>query len=210
MLEPLDYVRLPARYVLFEPGQPVKQLYFPASGVVSFVQVDERGAMPEIALVGCEGLVGLSALLGTERARERARVQIPGDAYRVPLAAARRAFAQSAAFQALALRFADTMIAQLSQNVICKLHHSVEQQFCQRLLWYADHVPNGALEMTHEQIAEALGARRQGITESARKLQAEQVIAYSRGRISLLNRAALERRACACYRVLRANAMTPP
>jgi CRP-like cAMP-binding protein len=203
MLEPMEYVRLPARYALLEAGKALRHLYFPASGVVSLVHVAETGAMPEIAPVGAEGMIGVTALLGAERARHRAVVQIAGDAYRVPLSSARTAFAQSRAFQTLTLKFAEALILHLSQNVVCKLSHTVEQQFCQRLLLYADQIRGAALALTHEQIAEALGSRRQGITEAARKLQTRQVIAYSRGHISVLDRAALERYACECYGVVR-------
>jgi CRP-like cAMP-binding protein len=203
MLEPLEYVRLPARCTLFEAGTALRHLYFPASGLISLVHLDERSAMPEIAQFGVDGVVGVTALLGAERARHRAVVQIAGHAYRVPVSSARAAFAQSRAFQALALKMAGALILELSQNVICKLRHTVEQQFCKHLLVYADRTREGVVELTHEQIAEALGSRRQGITEAARKLQARQVIAYSRGRISVLERAALERYACDCYAVVR-------
>ena len=202
LLEPVDVMRLPARYMLLEANDPIRHLYFPASGVVSFVRLDSRGGRPEVAQVGTEGVIGITALLGAERAQHRAVVQVPGAAYRVTVSSARRAFAQSPVFQGLVLAYAGLVIRQLSQSVLCKLSHSIEQQFCQHLLVYADRAPGVALEMTHEQIAEALGSRRQGITEAARRLQAEQAIAYSRGRISVLDRAALERHACDCYRVL--------
>jgi CRP-like cAMP-binding protein len=203
LLEPIEPVRFAARHTVFEAGAPLKHLYFPARALVSFVQVDKRGAMPEIGLVGAEGIVGVTALLGADSALHRAVVHIAGDAYRVPLVSARRAFEASGVFRAAVLKFAELLIRQLSQSVLCKLSHTVEQQFCQRLLVYADRADDLPLEMTHEQIAEALGSRRQGITEAARRLQAQQVIAYSRGRISVLDRAALERYACDCYRAVR-------
>ena len=203
LLEPIDYLRLPARHTLFAGGQPLKHLYFPASAAAAFVQVDARGAMIEIAHVGAEGALGITALLGAERARQPALVQVGGDMYRVPVFSARRAFAASRTFQSLALRFAELLMRQLSQNVVCKLLHSVEQQFCGRLLLYTQPLGGALLEMTHEQFAEALGARRQGITEAARKLQQAGAIAYSRGRISVLDPAALERQACECYQVVR-------
>ena len=203
LLERIEPVRFSARHTLFEAGEPMKHLYFPAAALVSFVQVDKRGAMPEIALVGAEGIVGVTALLGADTALHRAVVRIGGDAYRVPLVCARRAFDASEVFRAVVLKFAELLIRQLSQNVVCKLSHTVEQQFCQRLLAYADRVQDLPLEMTHEQIAEALGSRRQGITEAARRLQGQQVITYSRGRIAVLDRAALERYACECYRAVR-------
>lgn len=203
LLEPVEPVRLASRYALFDAGEPLKHLYFPTSAVVSFVQVDARGAMPEIAHVGAEGLVGVMALFGAQRAHHRAVVQIGGGACRVSVHAARRAFASSPAFQAAALRFAQLLMRQLAQSVVCKLSHTVEQQLCQRLLVYAERAQGAPLEMTHEQIAEALGSRRQGVTEAARRLQAQRVISYSRGRISILDRSALERCACACYCIVR-------
>jgi len=201
LLHPIEAVRFAPRYTVFEAGDALKHIYFPAGAVVSLLQVNRRGAMPEIMLVGADGVVGVGPLLGATSALHRAVVRMGGEAYRVPLACARRAFDASEAFRGLVLRFAELVIRQLSQSVVCKLSHTVEQQFCHRLLAYADHAERMPLELTHEQIAEALGSRRQGITEAACRLQRDQVIAYSRGRISILDRAALERAACECYQV---------
>jgi len=199
LLQPIEPVRFAPRYTVFEAGDLLRHIYFPAGAVVSLLQVDRRGAMPEIMLVGADGVAGVGPLLGATSALHRAVVRMGGDAYRVPLACARRTFDASEAFRGRVLRFAELVIRQLSQSVVCKLSHTVEQQFCHRLLAYADHAERMPLELTHEQIAEALGSRRQGITEAARRLQRDQVIAYSRGRISILDRPALERLACECY-----------
>lgn len=203
LLEPIEHVRLRPRSVLLEPGMPIRHLYFPAGAVVSVVHTDPRGMMPELAQVGMKGMIDVAALLGGERARYRCVVQSAGGAYRVPVASALAAFAHGKVFQATVLQWADTMIHQLSQNVLCKMSHSVEQQLCRRLLHYADGAGAETFELTHEQIAEALGARRQSITEAARKLQLQQAISYSRGRVALLDRSVLERHACACYGILR-------
>jgi CRP-like cAMP-binding protein len=203
LLEPLERVRLPRWFLPLEAGNAVEHLYFPVGALISLGQVNAHGAMPEIAHIGAEGLVGVTALFGAACARHRAMVRVPGDAYRVPLSSARRAFAQSGTFQALALGFTEALMLQISQNVICKLAHTIEQQFCQRLLRYTDHMRGAELEMTHEQMAEALGSRRQGITEVARKLLTQRAIAYSRGRLSVLDRAVLESNACDCYAVVR-------
>ena len=200
-LHPIEPVRFAPRYTIFEAGDLLRHIYFPAGAVVSLLQVDRRGAMPEIMLVGADGIAGVCQLLGADSALHRAVVRIGGDAFRVPLACARRAFVESEAFRNRVLRFAELLIRHLSQSVVCKLSHTVEQQFCQRLLAYAEHAERMPLELTHEQIAEALGSRRQGITVAARRLQRQRVIEYSRGRISILDRAALERAACYCYRV---------
>ncbi|HUQ76745.1 MAG TPA: Crp/Fnr family transcriptional regulator [Burkholderiales bacterium] len=203
MLEPLEYVRLPRGFAPLEAGTAVEYLYFPVGALVSLGQINRHGAMPEIAHIGAEGIVGVTALLGAAASRYRAIVRVPGDAYRLPLSSARAAFAQSTTFRALVLGFTEALMLQISQNVICKLAHTIEQQFCQRLLRYTDHMCGAELEMTHEQMAEALGSRRQGITEVARKLLTQRAIAYSRGRLSVLDRDTLERNACDCYAVVR-------
>lgn len=201
LLHPIERVRFAPRHILFQAGDLLRHIYFPAGAVVSLLQVDRRGAMPEIMLVGADGLAGIGPLLGADSALHRAVVRMGGDAVRVPLACARRAFVESEAFRNCVLRFAELLIRQLSQSVVCKLSHTVEQQFCRRLLAYAEHAERMPLELTHEQMAEALGSRRQGITEAARRLQRQRVIEYSRGRISILDPAALERAACDCYGV---------
>ena len=201
LLHPIERVRFAPRHTVFEPGDLLRHIYFPAGAVVSLLQVDRRGAMPEIMLVGADGVAGVDQLLGADSALHRAVVRMGGDAFRVPLAGARRGFVESEAFRNRVLRFAELLIRHLSQSVVCKLSHTVEQQFCQRLLAYAEHAQRMPLELTHEQMAEALGSRRQGVTEAARRLQQQRVIDYSRGRISILDRAALERAACDCYRV---------
>ena len=199
LLQPIEAVRFAPRYTVFDAGDALRHIYFPAGAVVSLLQDNRRGAMPEIMLVGADGVAGVGPLLGATVALHRAVVRIGGQAYRVPLACARRAFDASEAFRSLVLYFAEVVIRQLSQSVVCKLSHTLEQQFCHRLLAYADYAQRMPLELTHEQIAEALGSRRQGITEAARRLQRQRVIDYSRGRISILDRAALERAACDCY-----------
>ena len=203
LLHPLEHVRLPARRVLLEPGEALRYLYLPTSGVISLVQPDEREGQPEIVSIGAEGMLGASALLGCAGARHRAFMQTAGAAYRTPLSAARDAFEQSRAFRSLVLAFANLLLVQLSQKVLCKLSHTVEQQLGHWLLAYCDRLKGAPLEATQEQIAEALGSRRQGVSEAMRRLQGLKVIACTRGRISVLDRAALERHACGCYRVIR-------
>lgn len=203
LLQPLEHARLPARRVLFEPGDALRYLYFPTRGVVSLVQVHEGRGQPEIVSIGSEGVLGVTALFGSAGARHRALMQTAGAAWRTPLSAARVAFEQSRAFRSLVLGFAHLLMVQLSQKVLCKLSHTVEQQLGHWLLACSDRLKHEPLEVTQEQIAEALGSRRQGVSEATRRLQGLNVIACSRGRISVLDRAALERHACGCYRVIR-------
>jgi CRP-like cAMP-binding protein len=199
----LEYIRLPLGRSLHEPGEPLRHVFFPTSGIVSLLDVRESGASAELMVVGCEGLIGLPALLGGETATNRAVVQAEGRAYRLGTLGARTAFAASRRFQALVLRCAHSLILELSQTAFCNLHHVVEQQFCRWLLLCHDRLQQDEIQMTHELIASMLGVRRQGVTEAARKLQQRKAISYSRGRIKVLDRAALETAACDCYRVLK-------
>lgn len=204
-LEPkLEYVRLPVRRWLHQPEEPVKHVHFPTSGIVSLLYVNDSGASSELTVVGREGMIGVGALLGSERATNRAVVQAPGGAYRLPASDARAAFAAGGRFQALVLRFAQMLILEVSQTAVCNLHHHfVERQLSRWLLLWQDRLQKDKIEMTHELIAVMLGVRRQGVTEAARKLQERKIIAYSRGQITVLDRAALERSACECYSVLK-------
>lgn len=199
-LEPrLDYIPLAVAKPLHDPGEPLRYVFFPTSGIVSLLYVDEGGTAEALTVIGSEGMIGLAALLGRESETTRAVVHATGAAYRLSTADARTSFAEPGRFHTLVLRFAHGLIMQLAQTAVCKLHHSVEQQLCRWLLLCFDRVQANEIEMTHELIASLLGVRRQGITEAAGKLQERNIIAYSRGHITVLDRAALERKACDCY-----------
>lgn len=202
----LEYYLLRPGRVLHEPGEALRHVYFPASGIVSLVNADEKGNSAELALVGCEGIIGLEALLGSASSANRAVVQAAGTAYRLRVPRAQAAFAAGNSLHALALRFAQLLMAQFAQTAVCNLRHSLEQQFCRRLLLCVDRLGGAELQMTHEVMAAMLGVRRQGVTEAARHLQERNIIAYSRGRTTVLDRRNLEARACECYAVLRRRA----
>lgn len=198
-----EYVHLALGRCLHEPGEPLDYVLFPTAGIVALVHVEESGASTSTTVVGSEGLIGLSALLGGETAMTRALVYAPGGAYRLRISDARTAFATNPRFQALILRFARTLILELSHSAICNLRHGVEQQLCRFLLVCLDRLESDEIQMTHEQIASLLGIRRQGVTETAKKLQERRIISYSRGRMTVLDRRALEARTCECYGLLR-------
>jgi CRP-like cAMP-binding protein len=195
----LEHVRLPLNRILYEAGEPLKELFFPTSGIVSLLYVNDAAASCELTIVGREGLVGLSLLLGGERATSRAVVQSAGGAYRLSAAAAKAAFAKGGHFQALALKYTHSRLLELAQTAFCNLHHRLEQQLSRWLLLCLDRLQSDEIQMTHEMIASMLGVRRQGVTEAARKLQERRIIVYSRGRITVLDRLALEGTACECY-----------
>jgi CRP-like cAMP-binding protein len=204
VIEPkLQSVQLPAGKRLYETDEEPTHVYFPTQGIVSVLYVDDRGASSELTLVGCEGAVGLSVLLGGGPAMIPAVVQTAGHAYRFPAMDARASFAQCPGFRTVILRFVHALIFQVAQSAVCNLHHSVEQQLCRWLLLCLDRMPGNQIHMTHEMIASMLGVRRQGVTEAAKRLERGRVISYFRGHITVLDRHALEQSSCECYRILK-------
>jgi CRP-like cAMP-binding protein len=189
--------------VIYESGGEQAHVYFPASGIVSLLYVMKDGAAAEIAVVGNEGVVGIALFMGGQTTPSRAVVQSAGSAWRVEPAAIKAEFARGGALQRLLLRYTQALITQMTQTAVCNRHHLLEQQLCRWLLLSLDRLPSNQLVMTQQLIANMLGVRREGVTEAAGRLQADGLIDYSRGRINVLDRARLEKRACECYAVVR-------
>jgi CRP-like cAMP-binding protein len=199
----LEPVGLPLGMALYESGGAQGYVYFPTSSIVSLLYVLEDGASAEIAVTGCEGLVGIALFMGGETTPSRAVVQSAGHGYRIKAAALKRRFEAGGALQYLLLRFTQALITQMTQTAVCNRHHAVDQQLCRWLLLSLDRLPANDLVMTQELIANMLGVRREGVTEAAGRLQADGLIKYSRGRITVLDRAKLEARVCECYAVVK-------
>ena len=200
LLEPVD---LPLGHVLYESGGPLDHVYFPTTAIVSLLYVMENGASAEIAVVGNEGLVGISLFMGGESTPSRAVVQSAGAGFRIPAQAIKEEFDRSPAVMHLLLRYTQALITQMAQTAVCNRHHSLDQQLCRWLLLSLDRLTGSELVMTQELIANMLGVRREGVTEAALKLQQAGLIRYARGRIHILNRPGLEQRTCECYEVVR-------
>jgi CRP-like cAMP-binding protein len=200
--EDFEPIAMPLGSVLVESGRTLGHVYFPVSGIVSLLYVTVDGESSEIAIAGSEGLVGVSLFMGSDRTTNRAVVQSAGHGYRVLEGTARREFALGGVFQKLVLRYAQSLLTQMGQTSVCNRHHSIDQQLCRWLLLSMDRVPGHELVMTQELIADMLGVRREGVTEAAGKLQAAGLIRYRRGRITLLDRPAMEARVCECYAVV--------
>jgi CRP-like cAMP-binding protein len=203
LLPELEFVEMPLGRPLYESGGRLQHVYFPVEGIVSLLYVTEAGSSAELAVVGCEGMVGVSLFMGGETTPNRAVVQSACKAYRMPAASLKTSFAEGGALQLILLKFTQALITQISQTAVCNLHHSVDQQLCRWLLLSIDRLPANTLQMTQELIANMLGVRRQGVTESAGKLEREGLITYRRGLITVLDRSALEQRACECYGVVK-------
>jgi CRP-like cAMP-binding protein len=199
-LEPVD---MPLAEVVYESGRHIDHVYFPTDSIVSLLYVLENGASAEIAVVGNEGVVGISLFMGGETTPSRAVVQSAGTAYRLPGAVMKQEFTRGGAMQHLMLRYTQSLITQMAQTAVCNRHHSVDQQLCRWLLLSIDRLPSPELTMTQELIANMLGVRREGVTEAAGKLQDAGVISYRRGHIRVLDRPKLEGMSCECYEVVR-------
>jgi CRP-like cAMP-binding protein len=203
LLPDLELVPLPLGWAVYEAGGQLGYLYFPTTSIVSLLYVMEDGASAEIAVTGSDGLVGIALFMGGESTPSRAVVQSAGYGYRLRASILKREFALGGKLQHLALRYTQALITQMAQTAVCNRHHSVEQQLCRWLLLSLDRLPSNELTMTQELIANMLGVRREGVTEAAGKLQADGLIHYSRGHITVLDRPRLEKRVCECYAVVK-------
>jgi CRP-like cAMP-binding protein len=199
----LENFNLPLGKVLYEPGTVLSHVYFPTTAIISLLYVMEDGASGEIAVVGKEGLVGISLFMGGGSTPSRAVVQSAGLGLRMKAATLKDELARSGPVLRLLLRYTQALITQMAQTAVCNRHHTLDQQLCRWLLLSLDRLPGHELIMTQELIANMLGVRREGVTEGALKLQKAGLIRYSRGRITVLDRAALERRSCECYVVVK-------
>ncbi len=199
----LETIELSLGQVLHESGKKMTHVYFPTTGIVSLLYVLENGSSAEIAVVGHEGVVGISLFMGGETTPSRAVVQSAGQGYRLRSAAIKAEFARSGPVMHLMLRYTQALITQMAQTAVCNRHHSLEQQLCRWLLLSLDRLDGSDLVMTQELIANMLGVRREGVTEAAGKLQQLKLIRYARGRIEVLDRAGLEKRVCECYAVVK-------
>ncbi len=199
----VEAVDMPLGQVLYESGGTLEHVYFPTTAIVSLLYVMENGASAEIAVVGNEGLVGISLFMGGESTPSRAVVQSAGRGYRVPAQTIKDEFDKSHAVMHLLLRYTQALITQMAQTAVCNRHHSLDQQLCRWLLLSLDRLSGNELLMTQELIANMLGVRREGVTEAALKLQQAGLIRYARGRIQVLDRPGLEKRTCECYEVVR-------
>jgi CRP-like cAMP-binding protein len=199
----LELIPMPLGQVLYEPGAQLRYVYFPTTSIVSLLYVMEDGASAEIAVVGNEGMLGISLFMGGETTPSHAVVQSAGFGIRLKAQLLKDEFARFGPMMHLLLRYTQALITQMAQTAVCNRHHSVDQQLCRWLLLSLDRLASNELSMTQELIANMLGVRREGVTEAAGKLQHAGLIRYQRGTITVLDRPALEARSCECYQVVK-------
>ncbi|WP_250494727.1 Crp/Fnr family transcriptional regulator [Caballeronia sp. GAWG1-1] len=199
----LELIELRSEQRLYDPGQQMQYVYFPTTSIISLLHMVEDGASTEIAAVGREGMTGLPVLTGGKFMPTRVQVQFPGSAYRIKAHALRELIGRSAFLRRLMLLYTQALLTQVAQTAACNRHHSLRQQLCRWLLTQADRAPSMVLRVTQQGVADSLGVRREGVTEATGKLHDAGLIRHGRGSIEILDRAGLEKQACACYCILR-------
>jgi CRP-like cAMP-binding protein len=203
LLPQLEAVDMPLGKVLYESGNPPTHVYFPCTSIVSLLYVMEDGASAEIAVVGHEGIVGISLFMGGQSTTSRAVVRSAGQGLRLRANLMMQEFNRAGPVLHLLLRYTQALITQMAQTAVCNRHHSLDQQLCRSLLLSLDRLQSDEIAMTQELMANMLGVRREGVTEAAGRLQQAGLIRYRRGHITVLDRKRLERRACECYAVVK-------
>jgi CRP-like cAMP-binding protein len=199
----LEPIKMPRGMVLYESGDNMSHVCFPINSIISLLYTMENGASAEIGVVGSEGIIGVSLFMGGGSTPSRAVVQSAGKGLRLKSSLIKEAFEESGPVTRLMLRYTQALITQMTQTAACARHHALDKQLCRWLLMTLDRLPGTNIVMTQELIANMLGVRREGVTESAQKLQRAGLIRYSRGHISVLDRAGLEHRSCECYAVVK-------
>ena len=204
LLPSIEKVRLVAGEVLDDVGSGSENAYFPADMIVTVMVPVDGYKTTKVAVIGREGMIGVPYFMGNGMPLRRLMVLNNGDAFKISAAALRTEFDRNGPVMRLLLRFAQTLITQMAQTAVCNRHHMVDRQLCTWLLACMDRLPQGSsLQVTHETIAGMLGVRRECIAESANKLRESGLISYSRGQVSVLDRAGLQSKACECYQVVK-------
>ena len=199
----LEYVDMRLGEVLYEAGSTLTHVYFPTTAIVSLLYVMQNGESAEIAVVGNDGLVGVSLFMGGDSTSSRALIQSAGGAFRLPAPLMKEEFNRGGPVLHLFLRYTQALITQMVQTAACNRHHSLDQQLCRWLLLSLDRLQGTEMVMTQALIAHMLGVPLNGATEGALKLQTAGLIDYTKGRIRVLDRGGLEKRTCECYAVVK-------
>ncbi len=199
----LTLVDRPSGTALHESGGTLHHVYFPTTAIVSLLYVMEDGSSAEIAMVGHEGMIGVSLFMGGETTPSRALVQSGGQAHRLEASILKAEFQRGNAMQRLLLRYTQALITQMAQTAVCNRHHSIDRQLCRWLPLSLDRLPSNRLKRTQEMIANMLGVRRSTVTEAASRLQDTGPIRSNYGHIEVLDRPGLEKRVCDCHGVVK-------
>jgi CRP-like cAMP-binding protein len=199
LIQHLEPVTLPKRQVLYEVGESLEHIYFIDEGLASVLTMMEDGTSSEVSMVGPEGLIGVSALLGGKLSAQHVVMQLPGRGHQIAASRCKSVFDQSPRVRSVLLRFIEDLLNLSSQTAGCNRLHSVEHRSARWLLMASDRIDSNVLLLTQEFLAAMLGVRRSGVSETASELQRSGLIRYRRGEITITDRAGLEEIACECY-----------
>jgi len=200
----MGLVSLPRGLAVYEPGIALDYAYFPISSIVSVLSPMKDGASPEVAVIGNDGVVGIALIMGSmATTNTRAVVQSTGHGFRIRAMVLQSAADDLAPLRHLMLRYAQSLITQMTQTAACNRFHNIDQQVCRLLLMCMDRCASNRLSLTHERMSHLLGVRREGVTAASRNLAAAALISYHRGCVTVLDRAGLEARVCECYAVVK-------
>lgn len=201
----LERVELDQKFLLWEAGEALQYVYFPETAVISYLTGCSQVGPIEVVTVGREGIAGLSAFLDTDSSPMRAIVKVRGIAERMSIASFRACLIAHPRLHGRLLRYTGSFMAQLAQTATCNALHCLEQRCARWLLVTHDRTDGDAIEVTHEFIASLLGVRRAGITTVMHSLKEQKLVSYTRGCVTITNRAGLERIVCACYHIMRSH-----
>lgn len=190
---------------IYEPGNVIDDVYFPESGMVSILASLGGESVLEVGIVGFEGMVGLSSFLGTSKSRNQAVVQGQGVAQKIKTSDFLAVCGKSPALTQLLQRYAHSLMTQISQSAVCYRFHKIEARLARWLLMSSDCMRSDEFSLTQDFLSHMLGVRREGVTKAASNLQKQAIISYTRGKINILDRKALEKTSCPCYAILKQN-----
>lgn len=188
---------------LYQPGDPISDVYFPNSGIVSLLAGDGERATLEVGLVGSEGMVGMPVFMGIRTSSNRAVVQGPGVALKMKAVTLRKECNGGSALMRLLQRYAHSLLTQVTQSAVCNQFHTIDARLARWLLMTHDRVGADEFPLTQEFLSHMLGVRREGVSRAAGDLQKRKLISYSRGHLKVLDRQGLEATSCGCYEIIR-------
>jgi CRP-like cAMP-binding protein len=203
LLPNLEQIPLVFRKILYEPGDPIRNVYFPTSGVVALIAAIEDRATLEVGLVGREGMVGVPIFMGVKTSRDRAVVQAAGIALRMKATAFRKECNKLRSLPRLLQRYTYLRLTHIAQGAACNRFHPLDARVARWLLMTHDRIERDEFHLTQEFLSHVLGVRREGVNRAASTLQQERLISYNRGALTILNRAGLEAIACQCYGIIK-------
>jgi len=199
-LEPVD---LPLGEILYHQQAPIEWVYFPRYAAVSMVNIFEDGSMVEVGVIGREGMVGVALLSGDDISPHQAIVQIGDGGLRMPSRVFKREIDNNGELNNLMRRYSQALFTQVAQTAACNRMHPIVERLARWLLLMQDRMESDTLQLTHEFISTMLGSRRAGVTLAAGRLQAADIIRYSRGKVTILDQQRLEEASCECHRIVR-------